>query len=140
MPQRVARGLLVVVLVSAGASAPLAHVHPAGHDHAALSPEGHSHAAHHQEQGAHWHLTGRQVPDGPGIPARVGNRHHHAAVAVATVAVERPSVRGGGTPALLEVWEGGTAPDGQGRSVPVAANARPNPPPRILLVARAPPG
>ena len=142
MFQRVAHVLLVVALVSAGGSAPFGHVHPPSHHPTAPQPEeaqAHHHAAHHQGQGVHWHLTGRQAPDKPGTTTLVGNGHHHAAVAVATVAVDRPTVRGGATPGLAEVWEAGTVRVGQGRPVPIAANARPNPPPRILLVARAPP-
>ena len=152
MIERFAYVLLIVALVSAGGSAPFAHVHPQSPDHTALQPDtapqpeearAHSHSAHrhrhHQGQGAHWHLRGRQAADGPATTL-VGNRHHHpTTVAVATVAVERLGVRGGATPALADVWEAGTVPDPPGRPVPVAANARPNPPPRILLAARAPP-
>lgn len=155
MVQRVAYVLLVAALVSAGGSAPFAHVHPRGPDHTAFQPDtarqpdearldshsahqqGHRHR-HAQGQGAHWHLTGRQAADAPGLTTRIGSPHHHP-VAVSTVAVERLSVRGGATPALAEVWAAGTVPDPPGRPVPVAANARPNPPPRILLAARAPP-
>ena len=142
MLQRVAHLLLVVALVSAGGSAPFAHVHRHGHDHTAPQPgeaRAHSHAAHHQEQGAHWHLTGRQAADRPGTTTLVGDQHHHAAVAIAAVALQRPSVRDAATRALVEVWEAGIVPALQGRPVPVATNARPNPPPRVLLAARAPP-
>lgn len=149
MVQRVAYVLLVAALVSAGGSAPFAHVHQRGPDHTALQPDearldshsahqqGHRHR-HAQGQGAHWHLTGRQAADAPSLTTRIGGPHHHP-VAVSTVAVERLSVRGGATPALAEVWAAETVPALPGRPVPVAANARPNPPPRILLAARAPP-
>ena len=148
MVQRVAYVLLVVALVSAGGSAPFAHVHPQAPDHTAPRPEKarrDSHSAHRQGQrhrhaqgqGAHWHLTERQAADGPGTTTRVGNPHHNS-VAVSMVAVQRLSVGGNATPALADVWQPGTVPDSKGRPAPVAANARPNPP-RILLSARAPP-
>ena len=142
MLQRVTHLLLVVALVSAGGSAPFAHVHRHGHNHAAPQPgeaRAHNHAAHHQAQGAHWHLAGHHAADRPGTTTLVGDRHHHAAVAIVAVAVERPSVRGGATRALVEVWEAGIVPAPQSRPVPVATNARPNPPPCILFAARAPP-
>ena len=155
MIERFAYVLLIVALVSAGGSAPFAHVHPQSPDHTALQPDtapqpeearldshsahrqGHRHR-HAQGQGAHWHLTRRLAADGPGTTTRVGNPHHHP-VAVLMVAVERLSVGGNTTHALADVWQAGTGPDPPGRPVPVAANARPNPPPRILLSARAPP-
>ena len=142
MIHRVAHLLVAVALVSASGSTPFAHVHPDGPHRAApraTDAPDHSHSGHHQEQGAHWHLTGRQAADRPGSTTLDGDRHHHASVAVATVAVERPSVRGGPIPALAEVWENGVVPDPPSRPTPVAANARPNPPPRIVLAARAPP-
>ena len=152
MLHRVARVLLVVALVSVGGSAPLAHAHPHGHAHSAARPEearAHSRSAHphrhphrhphHPGQGAHWHLTGRQPADTPGTHTLAGDRHHHAAVALATVAVERPSVRAGATPSMVEVRKAGTLPDPPGRLMPVAVNARPDPPPRIVLSARGPP-
>ena len=152
MIERFAYVLLIVALVSAGGSAPFAHVHPQSPDHTALQPDtapqpeearAHSQSAHrhrhHQGQGAHWHLRGRQAADGPATTTLVGNPHQRASVAIPTVAEKRPGGDDGATPALADVWEAGTVPDPPGRPVPVAANARPNPPPRILLAARAPP-
>ena len=152
MFQCVAHVLLVVALVSAGGSAPFAHVHPHGSHHTAPPPEearADSHSAHQQRhrhaqgQGAHWHLSGRQAADGPATATLVPNAHQNppVAVSVSMVAVERLGVRGGGTPALAEGWEAGTVPDPPGRPLAVAAKAGPNnPPPRLRLVARAPPG
>ena len=142
MIHRVVRVLLVGVLVLAGGSTPFAHVHPHGHDHGtprAVEARAHSQSAHPQGQGAHWHLTGRQAADTPGTNTLVGARQHHTSVALPTVAVECPSIGVGATPALVEVCEAGIVPGPLGRRVPVAANARPNPPPRIILGARAPP-
>ena len=142
MSYRVVRVLLVWALVSAGESMPFAHVHPHGHDHGTPRAEearALSQSAHHQGQGAHWHLTGRQAVDTPGTDMLVGVRQHHSSVVLPTVAVERPTVGVGATPALVEMWEAVIVPDPPVRPVPVAANARPNPPPRIVLGARAPP-
>ena len=142
MLQRVAGLLLVIAVVSAGASAPFAHVHPRGHDHEALRLDdvpARGPAAHHHDPGAHWHLTGGQAADTPGTSALVGNRHHHDSVALATVAVARPGIRVGAAPALVAVWEAAIAPDSAGRPVPIAATDRLTPPPRIGLAARAPP-
>lgn len=146
---RVAHVLLVVALVSAGGSAPFAHLHPHSSHHTAPPPDearADSHSTHQQahrhgqgQQGAHWHLRGRQAADGPATTTLVGNPHQRASVAIPTVAEKRPGGDDGATPALADVWEAGTVPDPPGRPVPVAANARPNPPPRILLAARAPP-
>lgn len=139
---RLAHVLLVVALVSAGGSAPFAHVHAHGHDpatpHADDAPA-HNHAGHRPGQGAHWHLNTQQAADSSGATTLGNDPRHHAPVAVATVAVERPSDRGGATPALSEAWEAGIVPDLPGRPVPIDSNARPNPPPRLLLAARAPP-
>ena len=142
MIHRVVRVLLVGTLVSAGGSTPFAHVHPHGHDHGAPragEAPAHSRSAHHQGQGAHWHPTHRHVADAPGTTTLGDIRQHHASVALPTAAVERPSASVGVTPALVEVWAAGIVPDPPGRHVPVATNARPNPPPRIVLGARAPP-
>ena len=142
MIHRVVRVLLVGTLVSAGGSTPFAHIHPRGHDHGAPragDAPAHSQSAHHQGQGAHWHLTGRHVPDAPGTNTLGDTRPHDASVALPTAAVERLSVGVGATPALVEMWAAGIVPDPSGRPMPVAANARPNPPPRIVLGARAPP-
>ena len=145
MFQRAAHVLLVAALVSAGGSAPFAHVHPPDHQDAAPEPdEALAHSApehhHHQSQGAHSHPTGRQTAKGPGSTTLVGNPHPPPPVPIATVAVERPSGRAAATPALTAVWASDSALVPPSRPVPVAANARPNPPPPITLAARAPPG
>ena len=144
MFQRVAHVLLVAALVSAGGSAPFAHIHPPDHQNAAPEPdEALAHSApkhhHHQSQGAHSHPTERQTADGTGSTTLVGNPHHPPPVPIATVAVERLSVRATATPALAAVWAPDSAPVPPNRPVPVAANARPNPPPPVALAARAPP-
>ncbi len=71
-----------------------------------------------------------------GTTTLVDNRHRHRLVTIADV---RPSVRGGATPALVEVGEAEVVPELPGQSVPVAANTRPSRPPRVVLSARAPP-
>ena len=162
MLQRVAHVLLVVALVSAGRTAPFAHIHPQDHPgthgrHGALGEPGRHHpsepgatrphdAAEHQVRhqhpqslGAHWHPTGRQTAERPGSTTLVGTALRARPVAVATVAVERPGVRAGATPALTTVWVPGGTPVPSSRPVPVATNARPNPPPPAALAARAPP-
>lgn len=75
----------------------------------------------------------------PGTNTLVGDRHRHLSVGQLDDAVARPSGRVGATSALVEVWEARVVPDLPGRAVPVAANARPNRPPRGVLAARAPP-
>jgi hypothetical protein len=140
--RRLAYVLLVVALVSSGGTAPFAHVHAHGDVHDATQPDeaqAHGHTEHHTDQGAHWHLTTRRAAAPPDTTAVVGMRYHHTQVAVATVAIERPGVRVGSTPALSEAWQVGIVPVLPGRPVPIDANARPNPPPRIVLAARAPP-
>ena len=142
MIRRLAHALLVVALVSSGGTAPFAHMHAHGDVDVATQPDEaqpHGHSDHHTGPGAHWHLTTPQAAASPGATSLVGIRHHHTQVAVATVAIERPVVRVGGTPALSEAWQVGIVPDLPARPVPIDANARPNPPPRIVLAARAPP-
>ena len=142
MFHHVAAMLLVVALTSAGGSASFAHIHPHGHDHDAPLPEeaqAHNQSAHHRGQGAHWHLNGRHAADSPGTDTLAGDRHHHASVSFATVAVERSTVLVGATSALVEMREAGLVPAPPARPIPVAANTRLNPPPRVILAARAPP-
>ena len=138
----VARLLLVVALVSASGSAPFAHIHPHGHDHGAVrldDAQARNQPAHHQGEGGHWHLTGHHAADTPGTNTLVGDQHRPISVTLETNAIERPTVRIGTTPALVEVREAGIVPAPPARPVPVAANGRPNPPPRTVLGARAPP-
>lgn len=144
MFQRVAHVLFVAMLVSAEGSAPFAHIHPSDHQDAAPEPAealAHSAPEHHhpQSQGAHSHPTRWQTAEGPGSTTLVGKPHHSPPVPIATVAVERPSVRAAATPALTAMWAPDSVPVPPSRPVPVAANARPNPPPPVTLAARAPP-
>ena len=74
-----------------------------------------------------------------GTTTLVSDRQHQPSVALATVAGPRLSVRAAATPAVVEGWEAGIVPDLPGQPVPVAANTRPNRPPRVGLAARAPP-
>ena len=137
-----ARLLLVAAMVSTSSSAPFAHVHPPGHDHGASGPEethAHTEGAHHPGPGTHWHLAGRHTADLPSATKLASNGHHHATVALVTVAVERSGVCVGATDALAGVRATGIVPDPPGRSVQVTATARSKPPPRIVLEARAPP-
>ena len=128
MIHRVASVLLVLVLVSAGGSDPFARV-PRRNQRPRVMPRG----------------AGRLVDTAEIVRLRghtlitntlVGDRHHHQ---LATVADVRPSVRVGATSALVEVGEAGVVPELPGQPVPVAANTRPNRPPRVVLSARAPP-
>ena len=138
----VAHMALVVALVSAGGSAPFAHVHPSSLNHTTALPgeaQAHGHSGHHDAQGAHWHLTGRPPPERSGTSTLVADQHHPRVVPVATLAEARPGVRDTATPALAEVWLAGTAPELSGRPVPVAAESRPNPPPPPVVAARPPP-
>ena len=124
MTHRVTSVLLVVALVSSG-GLPVSHVRSNKRpprqqrlvkveEPAAVHPQGHA----------------------PGTNTLVGDRLHHQ---LATVADVRPSVRVGATSALVEVGEAGVVPELPGQPVTVAANTRPNRPPRVVLSARAPP-
>ncbi|MCH8991660.1 MAG: hypothetical protein IIA44_07935 [Acidobacteria bacterium] len=133
MIHRVARVLLVVALGSTAGSAPFAHVpmHRRSPQQRVLVRRG----AHRDAEPALVHLDGHA----PGTNTLVGDRHRHLSVGQLDDAVARPSGRVGATSALVEVWEARVVPDLPGRAVPVAANARPNRPPRGVLAARAPP-
>ena len=142
MLHRVARLLLVGTLVSSGASAPFVHVHVHGRDHGTSPSTGgeiDAHCAHHRSAGAHWHPTGRQAAGAAGARAAAGDRHRHAAVAPTAAAVETPSVRVAAAPALIEAPEAGVVPSPRGGRAPVGAIVGPDPPPRAVLAARAPP-
>lgn len=131
MIHRVAGALLVVALVVAGGLAPFTHVprnrrsprqrvlvgRGASRVAEPVSPQGHA----------------------PGTNTSVGDRHYHFSVAQPDDAVARPRVRVGTTPGVVEGWDAGIMPELPGRPVPVAVNARPNRPPRVVLAARAPP-
>lgn len=81
------------------------------------------------------HLYG----DVPGTTTLAVDRHRYRSVAQLDSAVARPGVHVGATPALVEVWKARIVPDLPDRSIPGAADARPNQPPRGALAARAPP-
>ena len=74
-----------------------------------------------------------------GTTTLVSDRQHQPSVALATVAVAHCNVRVGASPSVVGVWGPRIVPDLPGQPVPVAANARPNRPPRVVLAARAPP-
>ena len=132
MIHRVASVLLILVLAAAAEAAPFAHVRVSRRStpRPRLLVGGAE-----RRVDAPVHLYGHA----PGTNTLVGDRHRHLSVAQLDDAVARPSVRVGATPALVEVWEARIVPDLPGRAVPVAANARPNRPPRVALAARAPP-
>ena len=127
MIHRVASVLLVVALVLAGGSEPSRHMRQTRRSPRRELVGGAVAAARH----LHGYAAGTNT--------LVGDRHHHLSVPLATVAVAHPNVRVGATPALVGVWEARIVPDLPGQPVPVAANARPNRPPRVVLPARAPP-
>ena len=124
MTHRVASVLLVVALVSAG-GLPVRHVRSNNR------PPRQQRLVRVEEPEA-VHLQGHALRTN----TLVGDRHHHQ---LATDADVRPSVRVGATSALVEVGEAGVVPELPGQPVPVAANTRPNRPPRVVLSARAPP-
>lgn len=136
MRQRLVRALLVVTLLSSGTSAPFAHVHPPGHDHAA-GTGGEASAGEHDARrhwhGIHWHQGELRAPGTPG--ADIGER---VAVALAAAA-EAPSVRVDTTPAPADAWPPIAVGDPASRTAPAAACADPDPPPRARRSTRAPP-
>ena len=136
MRQRLVRALLVLTLLSSGASAPFAHVHPPGHDHAA-GAAGEASAGEHDARrdwhGIHWHQGERRGPGTSG--ADIGER---VAVALAAAA-EPPPVRIDTTPAPADAWPSIAVGDPASRTAPAAACADPDPPPRASRSPRAPP-
>ena len=133
MTCRVVGVLLVVALVLARGSVPFAHVPPNRRSPWQRELVGGCQGS--ADELARVHRHGQAS----GTTTLVGDRRHHLSVALATVAVAHPSVRVGATFAVAEVWEAGIAPDFPDQPVPVAANTRPNRPPRVVLAARAPP-
>ena len=140
MLQRIARLLLVVALVSSGATAPFLHVHAHGAHHGAShAGRADEHCAHHHAEGAHWHLGGSPAPRTGGALATGAASHQHAAVALSAVAVETASA-GLDAPRAVVDAPASAVPAGRGDlRARVAADAGPDPPPLILLAARAPP-
>ena len=123
----VVRVLLVVVLVLAGGSEPFTHMRQNRLSSRRELVGG--------AVAAPGHLYGHAA----GMTTLAGDRHHHLSVTLATVAVTRPSVPVGATPALVGFVMAGIVPDFPAQPVPVAANTRPNRQPRVVLPARAPP-
>ena len=140
MLQRIARLLLVVALVSSGATAPFLHVHAHGADHGAShAGRADEHCAHHHAEGAHWHPGGSPAPRTGGAFETGAASHRHAAVALSAAAVETASV-GLDAPRAVVDTPASAVPAGPGdQRARVAADAGPDPPPLILLAARAPP-
>jgi len=141
MVDRVASVLLALVLVTASASAPFAHVHRQEGGHDTERPEhlqDHPQPDHDHGQRSHWHPVGGQTAGRPSSPVS-GEHHHDSSVSLVTVGIEHPGVRVGITPALVEMREARVVSDPLEGWAPVASNAGPNPPPPRILAARAPP-
>ena len=141
MLQRIARALLAVALASSGATAPFMHVHAHGSAHGA-SAHGDGideHCEHHHAEGAHWHPAGKAPADDGGAPAAAEAGHRHAAVALSAAAIESLSTGVGPFPAAVEAPEAGAPPIERGVRAPVDSTAGPDPPPRTVAAARAPP-
>lgn len=140
MLHRIARLLLVVALVSSGATAPFLHVHAHGADHGGShAEEADEHCAHHHAEGAHWHLGGSPAPRTGGAFATDSASHRHAAVALSAAAVETVAAGLNAACALVDAPESAVPAGPGGMRARVAADAGPDPPPLILLAARAPP-
>ncbi len=136
MRQRLVRSLLVATLLSSGTSAPFAHVHPPGHDHAVgagTEASAGGQDARGDWHGIHWHQGERRGPGTSG--ADIGER---IAVALAAAA-EAPPVRVDTTPAPADAWPSIAVCDPASRTAPAAACADPDPPPRAPRSTRAPP-
>ncbi len=136
----IVRLLLVVALVSSGATAPFLHVHAHGADHGGWHAEqADEHCAHHHAEGAHWHLGGSAAARAGGTFTTGAASHRHAAVALSSAAVEAASAGLDVAGALVDAPESGVPVGPGGLRPPVAADAGPDPPPLILLATRAPP-
>ena len=138
MPHRIVHVLLVVALASSGVSAPFMHVHA----HGASSSHGEAiddHCAHHHAEGAHWHAPGSPVPDTAGAPAADGPGHRHAAVALSVSGIETSASHPGPSFVRADAPETGVPSGPTGARAPVAADSGPDPPPRSVNPARAPP-
>ena len=133
MAQRTACVLLVLTLLSSGASAPFAHVHPPGHDHAGGEAPAGEHDARRDWHGIHWHQGERGESGTP--DAGIGER---VAVAAA-VAAEAPPAGPDAAPVPAEALPSTAVCDPASRIAPAAACADPDPPPRTRRSTRAPP-
>ena len=141
VPHRIARVVLAVALASSGVSAPFMHVHAHGSAHP-VSSHGDGideHCAHHHSAGAHWHPAGNAAPHSGTALAAAGAGHRHAAVVVSAAAIESSPLDIGQSFAPLDAPESGMLSDPSGARAPVAEDAGPDPPPRTVDAARAPP-
>lgn len=139
MVQRLALLLLVVALVSSGASAPFAHVHPPDrHDHGPAAIQVHSHSSTHDSDDAHWHVRGQEAHSA-GEFRRFGSSHRHVSVVLAAVAVGHSTTSADAAPTLVKDRQAVVRPDLWGRYLTVPLSRLPNPPPRVGPSARAPP-
>lgn len=139
MPHRIARVLLAVTLAWSGVSAPFLHVHAHGPHGASSHADGiDEHCAHHHAEGVHWHPTGSAASDGGGALATAAG-HRHAAVALSAAAIESSSIDVGRSLTPIESPEAGAPPMERGTRTPVDPTAGPDPPPRAVAAARAPP-
>ncbi len=136
MRQRLVRSLLVATLLSSGTSAPFAHVHPPGHDHAVgagSEAAAGEHEARRDWHGIHWHPGERRGSGTPG--ADIGER-----VSVAlTASAEAPRAGFDTGPAPAAALPSAALCDPASRMAPAAACADPDPPPRARGSTRAPP-
>jgi len=141
MAHRIARVLLAAALVSSGVFAPFMHVHAHGSAHGASSHgEGtDEHCAHHHAEGVHWHPTRSAASDSGGALATADAGHRHAAVALSSAAIGSPSTDVGLSLAPLEAPEAAAPAVERGVRTPVDPTAGPDPPPRAVGAARAPP-
>ena len=140
MLQCVAHVLLVGAVASSSVSAPFLHVHAHG-SHSGVSSHGEGvdeHCAHHHAEGAHWHVAEGRVPGADELAGAVSG-HRHAAVALSAVAIEASPVCLDASVAPLETPEAGPPPASRGAHTHVDSTAGPDPPPRAVNAARAPP-
>ena len=140
MLKRIAHLLLVAVTASSGISAPFMHVHAHGPEHGA-STHGEAvdeHCAHHHAEGVHWHLE-TAAPDAGGGLAAAARGHRHAAVALSVVAVGTSTACLDASAAPADLPGAVARPVEHGVRTPVDPTTGPDPPPRAVPAARAPP-
>ena len=155
MLQRVACATFVAMLVTTGASAPLAHVHVVRHTHragdapsaarsarAASESERRAHR-HPHASGIHGHVREAPAPDHDHqaiVPAH-GPTGSHEGIVVATAAKgESPQAAAGApVPALLVAHGLAAAPDPAVSGTARSSRPPPAPPPRVSAPPRAPP-
>lgn len=139
--RRTARVLLAAALASSGAVAPFLHVHAHGAAHPVSAHAGASdeHCAHHHAAGAHWHPIGPPSSEGGRSPAAAAPWGLHAAVALSAAATETPAVRLAAPAVPAAAPETGVLPAPRGARRPVDPTSGPDPPPRAVDAARAPP-